>query len=135
VYGAHDDVAAEVEHTPLPLQSFPVTLLPEHWVGPHDTVVLAYCRHWPEPSHWPSARHEAGKFASGAHSSSGSLSAATLPQVPSVPLPFLAAEHARQAPPQASLQQKPSTQKPLAQAVFPPQAWPLVSRHWPELQI
>ena len=50
-----------------------------------------------------------------AHSLSGSVPFAMFPHVPSEPLPFFAAEHARQVPVQAVLQQTPSTQFPLAQ--------------------
>jgi len=47
------------------------------------------------------------------HSASGSVPLATFPQVPSAPLPFLAALHARHVPVHELLQQTPSTQKPL----------------------
>ncbi len=47
------------------------------------------------------------------HSSSGSVVAAMLPQVPSVPWPFFAEVHAWQVAPQAVSQHTPSTQKAL----------------------
>jgi len=98
-------------------------------------VFFAYFRHCPPPSHCPSARHEFGKPESGAHSSSGAVSARTLPHVPFVPLPFFAAEQAWHAPVQAALQHTPSTQKPLAQEPLPPHVWPFVKRHCPELHV
>jgi hypothetical protein len=48
-----------------------------------------------------------------AHSLSGSVLAAMLPQVPSEPEPFFAAVHAWQVPPHALLQQTKSTHCPL----------------------
>jgi hypothetical protein len=47
------------------------------------------------------------------HCWSGSVPAAIGPQVPFVPEPFFAAEHAWQVPLQALSQQNPSAQKPL----------------------
>jgi hypothetical protein len=62
----------------------------------------------------------------------GSVSSATLPQMPSAPEPFFADEQAVHTPLQALLQHTPSTQKPLAQsAAFVPQAWPTSARHEP----
>jgi len=49
-----------------------------------------------------------------AHSLSGSVPAPTGPQVPSMPAPFLAREHAWQSPVHAVAQHVPSTQKVLA---------------------
>jgi len=48
------------------------------------------------------------------------------PQVPSRPLPFFAAVHASQVPPQAVLQQTPSTQLLLAHSLAAVQVVPLV---------
>jgi hypothetical protein len=48
-----------------------------------------------------------------AHSWSGSVFAAMLPQAPSLPLPFFAAVQAWHGPPQGLLQQTPSAQAPL----------------------
>jgi hypothetical protein len=61
----------------------------------HDTT------HIPEPLHSPSV-----------HSLSGSIPLAMKPQVPEVPWPFFAAEHAMQLLVQPLSQQTPSTQKP-----------------------
>jgi hypothetical protein len=57
-----------------------------------------------------------------------------LAHTPFVPPPFLAAVHARHVPVHASLQQTPSTQKPLAHTLLPVHAAPMASKHLPELQ-
>src|SRR6185503_1677544 len=101
---------------PPPLQMKPETVLPRQVVTPQATPSLANGRHWPEPSHSPSALHDPGKPGSGEQSLSGSVSAATGPQVPSTPLPFLAAVQASHPPVQELSQQTPSTQKPLVQS-------------------
>jgi hypothetical protein len=64
------------------------------------------------------------------HSSSGSVSTAIAPQVPSVPLPFLAAVHASQVPSQAVSQQVPSTHLPLEHCDAELQPLPLAWSGW-----
>lgn len=86
-----------------------------------QTVPATYLRHAPAP-HVPSLPHV--DTASGAHSLSGSVPAATLPHVPFVPPPFFAAEHATQTPLQAVAQHTVSTQNPLAHPV--PQGCPFL---------
>ena len=67
-----------------------------------------------------------------AHSLSGSVKLAMLPQVPFEPEPFFASEQAWQIPEQAVLQQKPSTQLPLEHSEAIVQAAPLArSPHAP----
>jgi hypothetical protein len=65
------------------------------------------------------------------HSLSGSVPARTSPQVPSVPLPFFAAVHARQVAEQSVLQHTPSTQLPLRQSLAVAQVVPFWLRHTP----
>ena len=60
-----------------------------------------------------------------AHSLSGSVPAAMLPQVPLAPLPFFTALHAWQRAVHVVLQHTPSTQKPLAHCAETEQAVPL----------
>jgi hypothetical protein len=55
--------------------------------------------------------------------------APVVPQTPSRPPPFFAAEHAWQSAPHAVLQQTPSTQDPLTHSFPPPQACPSVFLH------
>ncbi len=58
------------------------------------------------------------------------------PQTPSVPPPFFATVHAWQSPPQAVLQQTPSTQLPEAHCPLIVQAPPFTMgvTHWPIAQ-
>jgi hypothetical protein len=67
------------------------------------------------------------------HSASGSENDFTKPHAPSPPEPFFAAVHALHSSPQASAQQTPSTQNPLAHTDAELQGWPLASggTHWP----
>lgn len=68
---------------------------------------------WQKPAPW------------GEHSLSGSVPLTMLPQAPSLPEPFLAAEQARQGVLHKVSQQKPSTQKPEAHWVAAVQAVPV----------
>ncbi|MGZ3456155.1 MAG: hypothetical protein ACXVEF_41505 [Polyangiales bacterium] len=102
-----------VAQVPAPSHSFPLTLPSAHVESPHAVPDFASVRQAPSPSHMPSALQLEGKPASGAQRERGSVSTATLPQAPSLPLPFNAAVHASQGPPQLELQQTPSTQLPL----------------------
>ena len=65
----------------------------------------------PAPSHAPLVPQVDAAWV--AHWAAGSVPAATGPQVPSAPPPFMAAVHAMQVPVQAVLQQTPLAQKPL----------------------
>lgn len=76
--------------------------------APQGAVFGAYLRQLPAPSHLPSARHTVAPSAQpGAR---GAAPSTMSPHSPSAPEPFLALLQALQAPPQAALQQKPSTQ-------------------------
>jgi hypothetical protein len=79
-------------------------------VAPQLVDAFANCRHAPLPSHMPSRSQDA--TGSAMHSSSGSVSATTFPHTPSVPAPFLAAEHALHGPVHAFSQHTLSTQLP-----------------------
>jgi hypothetical protein len=112
VAGAHE-VSVRL-HTPLPSQ-IEVDALPIVHVGaPHATPATANARHAPLPLHMPSDLQEFGYPVSIAHRLRGSVSAGTLPQSPSAPLPFAAAVHASHGPPHADEQQTPSAQNPLS---------------------
>jgi hypothetical protein len=89
-----------------------------------QTVPLGYFWQAPLPSQKPVAPQDAALWA--AHSLSGSTPAAMRPQTPFTPEPFLAAEQAWQSPVHAASQQRPSTQKPLAQSLGRVQAAPPV---------
>lgn len=92
---------------------------------PH-AVPEGYRVHVPEPLHRPLLPQELAP--SSGHSPSGSSVAAIAPQVPSVPLPFLAAEQAWHNPVQAELQQTPSTQLVLWQSPPRTHALPFAMR-------
>jgi hypothetical protein len=93
-------------HMPLPSQCSPVSVPFAQVVSLPQGVVETAKRQEPFPLHVPSSPH--GGFDT-LHSSSGSSPAAIAPQVPSAPLPFFKAEHARQMPEQELSQQTPST--------------------------
>jgi hypothetical protein len=93
-------------------------LLASHVAGLHFVPAAAATRHAPAPSHCPSAPHEAGKLGSAAHASRGSVPARTGLQVPFW-TPVKALAQALHPPPHVPLQQKPSTQLPLAQTRHP----------------
>ena len=116
--------------TPTPLQSCPLIVLPAQSAAPHAVVAL-YKRQAPWPSQVPSLLQVLGL--SVAHSLSGSTPAAMLPQSPSAPPPFFAAEHAWQIPAQSWLQHTPSAQLPSVHWDGDVQAAPVASRgtHWP----
>ena len=65
-----------------------------------------------------------------AHAPSG-IPTPTLPQMPSAPEPFRAAEHAWHAPPHAESQQTPSVHCPVAQSPAPVQPRPKALLHVP----
>jgi hypothetical protein len=71
-------------HFPEPSQTCPLTAaVPAHNVAPQDNPLAANVRHWPLPSHCPSAPH--GFIGSGEHAFLGSLPATTESQIPSTP--------------------------------------------------
>jgi hypothetical protein len=133
--------APEPLHTSAPLHSlsgsWPLAMLPQvpsapenffaavhAWHGRLHTLVqqtpsvqkpLAHSVPWLHGAPVPSSAHDVLplQLAAPAHSLSGSVPTMMLPQVPSVPWPFFAAEHAWHVLVQALLQQKPSAQKPL----------------------
>src|SRR5262249_30765777 len=75
------------------------------------------------------------QFAEPVHSLSGSVLSAMGPHVPSLPLPFFAAEHAWQILVQGPLQHTPSTQLPVTQSAPCAQGWPCASWHFPAPQL
>jgi hypothetical protein len=87
---------------PKPSQDCPLCVPALHVLVP-QAVPAPYTRQAPFPSHEPSRSHEAAP--SSGHSASGSVPLATLPQVPLLPEPLRAAEHAVHAPAHAVLQQ------------------------------
>ncbi len=122
-YGAHG-ITGESWHAPKPLQCFALTPSPEQTVaqtvsGPYLAQVVLTPVQKPV---WP---HVDGAVA--AQSSSGSRPAPTKPQVPSLPPPFFAAEHAWQGSPHWLLQQTPSTHQPEAQSDARLQLAPAIS--------
>src|SRR5262245_52259022 len=112
---------------PKPSQTCPLTRLPAHAVGPHETP-CAYKRQAPAPSHWPSRLQGFMESSAGVavHSLSGSMPSLMGKHVPFAP-PVLTAEQARQRPPHVLLQHTPSTQKPdwhcVADVHDPPFTW------------
>jgi hypothetical protein len=126
--GSHDVLVVGVVQVP-PLQTCPTTPVPAtlHIVGvpgaPQPTPLCAIVRQAPAPSQLPSALQFCGYPGSALQSPRGFVSAAALPQTPSVPLPLRAAVHAWQVALQGVSQQTPSTQLPVAQ-----------TRHGPDLQ-
>jgi len=111
LHASHNPLQAVSQHTPS------TQLLLAHCALRAQAVPSGSCAHDPVPLHTPAP----------AHSSSGSVPFATLPHVPSVPLPFLAAVQAWQAPAQAVLQHTPSTQLPLWHSELNVQAVPFAS--------
>jgi len=98
-------------HAPFPSHRLgSITTLPEHAAGEQITV-FEYFSQAPAPLQDPVLPHVL--VGSVGHSLSGSVSAATLLQVPSAPEPFFVAEQASHVPEQARSQQTASTQKPL----------------------
>jgi hypothetical protein len=122
-YGAHA-VPMPFTQAPVPLQILGVERLPAHTLAPQP-VPEAQSAQAPAPSQAPLVPQVEAAVA--AHSSSGSAPAAMGPQVPSVPLPFLAAEQAWHVPPQATLQHTPSAQEPEAHCAPAVQAAPFES--------
>jgi len=57
-YGSHGVV--DVSHVLPPLQILPETTPAVHVVAPHAAPFVAYLRHAPAPSHFPSARQVVG---------------------------------------------------------------------------
>jgi len=119
---AHDDLQAPAEHAygaqvmPVPFPQVPdplqtcVSATSPWQIALPQLVPEAHIWQLPAPSHSPSVPQV--DAACIVHWALGSVPAATGPQVPSTPLPFLAAVHAVQVAVQAVLQQAPSTQKP-----------------------
>lgn len=99
-------------HVPVPLHRSAVDNVLFVQLAARQTVEAGYWAQAPAPPHKPLVPQDAAP--SSEHSSSGSVPAAMFPHVPSAPEPFLAAEHAWQAPPHAVLQHTPSVQLPLA---------------------
>ncbi len=131
-YGAHEIDGPEVQ-TPVPLQlPAAVNVVPEHDAVPQG-VMEPYSSQLPAPSQNPSVPQVDGGAA--AHSLSGSIPARMGPQSPSAPLPFFAAEHARQRPVQALEQHTPSTQEPLPQSAPVMQGLPFGSGTVVELEV
>jgi hypothetical protein len=117
--------ATHVPKQPL-LQHTPSAQVPlRHWL-PTEHGPPFCLTHAPKPLHTSAP----------AHSLSGSVFPVTLPQTPFEP-PVLDAEQAWQTPAHATLQQKPSTQLPLAHWPFIAQALPIGSfeTHVPALQV
>ena len=107
-YGVHEICIVAV-HVPLPLHvELGLSVVELMHVAEAQGVPEAHCAHCPAPLHAPVVQHE--DAAVDAHSLSGSALFAIGPQTPSIPLPFLPAEHAWHAPVQALLQQTLSTQ-------------------------
>jgi hypothetical protein len=133
------------EQVPVPLQvSGSISVEPVQDCATHS-VPEAWSRQAPDPLHCPSVEHVLAGWAahsfSGstpavvaaqaaaplqlrqvpAHSESGSVLAGTLVQVPTDPV----SPQDWQVPPQAVLQQTPSTQFPVRHSALPLQVWPL----------
>jgi hypothetical protein len=113
-YGAHETspLAAQL---PAPSHDLPLCLPAAQVVSAaHAVPEGAYCLHLPAPSHAsaPDAPKLQANVEGAAHSSSGSAPSLMAPQVPSTPLPFLAAVHAEQTPVHAESQHTPSAQNP-----------------------
>lgn len=108
--------------TPNPSHECPFCSPAAHVVLP-QLVPGAYLAQAPLPSQEPLRPQLAAP--SSAHSPSGSEAAATLPQAPFVPAPFLAALHAWHVPAHGESQHTPSTQLPLTHCWLPVQAAPL----------
>jgi hypothetical protein len=109
---------------PVPLQApARVRVEPLHDAALH-AVPLAYFSQAPLPLQKPSVPQVDAFWKR--HSLSGSDPAPIFPQTPSLPAPFLVAEHASQRPPQPVLQQTPSTQLPLVHSFPPAQTSPLI---------
>src|SRR6185437_833463 len=96
---------------PDPLQVSAFCSTPAEHDDALHTVPEAHSAQAPEPLHEPLVPQV--EAADAPHSLSGSVPLLMSPQVPSTPLPFLAAVHAWQVPVQAVLQHTPSTQSPL----------------------
>lgn len=111
VYGAQA-LVEPATHLPAPSHVLLAVWVPPLHAPPAQTVPATCFRQAPAPSHEPSVPHVVSACA--AHSLSGSAAAAMFPHTPSAPVPFFAALHARQVPPQAESQHTPSTQFPLA---------------------
>ncbi len=119
----------ELTQVPEPLQSEPVTVPLAQVVAAHGVLDEAGRQAAPPLHRSPVAQLPAVVE----HSLSGSVSAATLPQVPSAPPPFLAALQAWHLPVHAVLQHTPSTQKlTLIGQTTPPQQLPAFMHEEPQ---
>src|SRR6185503_14979826 len=118
---------------PSPLHSLPEIVSPTHVAGsgPQGVVGGANGRHFPTPSHLPSAPQLPGKPGSGAQTKFGSVPAKTGEQIPSLtPVSELRQEkHVSQS----RSQQMPSSHDSLRHSVSSLQAAPAPPRatHWP----
>ena len=99
-------------HVPLPSHVEAGVAWPGEQVAGVHSEPAANRWHAPAPLHTPVVPHEDTGVVG--QSSSGSVSILTASQEPSMPNPFLAAEHATQGPSQSASQQRPSMQKSLA---------------------
>jgi hypothetical protein len=104
------DVVVPATQVPVPLHIDAVCVAPPLQPAARQTVVAAHLRHAPPPSQKPSSPHV--DAADAEHSPRGLVPAAALMHVPTEPT----SPQVWQVPPQALLQQTPSTQKPLAQS-------------------
>jgi hypothetical protein len=119
-YAPHD-VVVPATHVPVPLQVDAVfTTAPLHPAA-RQTVPTACLRQAPAPSQEPSLPQVVAALAS--HSIRGSVPGSAAMHVPTLP----DCAHVWQVPPQALLQQTPSTQKPLPHSAVVTQAVPLPS--------
>lgn len=133
VYAPHENVVPATQ-VPDPLQEPAAVALPPLQVAAEQLVPDGYNEHAPAPLQLPVWPHDDADEV--AHSLSGSVLSAMAPQVPLLPPPFFAAEHASQTPPHDVLQHTPSTQLPELQLFAVLQAAPTVSfaRHAPPEQ-
>jgi hypothetical protein len=90
-YGAHEVV--DRTHTPAPSQNDPVFAPMAHETVPHAMPEGANVRHWPAPSHVPSALQDEGYPGSGRHPPLGFVPAGASPHTPFTPEPLRAARH------------------------------------------
>jgi len=123
-YGLHE--TAELMQVPESLHTEPVTVPLAHVVAAQGHPAAAGAQAPPPLQVSPVVQLNA----TDEHSLSGSVPAATVPQVPSEPPPFLAALHAWHLPVQDVLQHTPSTQKlTLMGHTVPPQQFTEAATH------
>jgi hypothetical protein len=115
-------VVPDAVQLPVPSHARSGCATPAEQAVPEQTVPSGQRAQAFAPSHIPLVPHEVA--GSAAHSSPGSVFAATGPHSPSKPAPRSAPVHASHMPLQARSQQTPSAQKVLAHSWAAPQRAP-----------